>query len=293
MTTTIKNWRTKPNGKEKYQLYLASREWAVLKEAVRARSGGKCERCLYAPGEQVHHQTYERVYAERLDDLLHVCAPCHEFVSGKRQDDPIHDLPIRLFGRTIESVYLAGKITGTTWRDEILVEGWSFQNHGGLDLSELQYGHREWEVTESCLPLPDGRSLDFTGPYWLPLDRGGHSDVGLRFGPHAYGRPYDHDEGDGPRDFSDPVMPSLDAEIRRAIRRSSLIFAWIDAFDCYGTLIEIGYALGLGIPVVVACPPDFNRDEHWMAFGMANARAEGRSPRDAWRDLWSYRPLQR
>lgn len=32
--------------------------------------------------------TYERLGHERLEDLLGLCEPCHEFLSGKRQRDP-------------------------------------------------------------------------------------------------------------------------------------------------------------------------------------------------------------
>src|SRR2546426_1847649 len=68
--------------REEYQKYLASREWALLKERVRERSGGICERCKSAPHQATHHLTYERVGQELLEDLLGVCEPCHEFVSG-------------------------------------------------------------------------------------------------------------------------------------------------------------------------------------------------------------------
>lgn len=71
-----------------YQRYLASREWALLKAAVRRRSGGTCERCHAAPHDETHHLTYERIGQERLEDLLGVCEPCHEFLSGKRSEDP-------------------------------------------------------------------------------------------------------------------------------------------------------------------------------------------------------------
>lgn len=68
--------------------YLASREWALLKEQVRVRSGGCCERCAVGDHEQTHHVTYERLGHERLDDLLGVCEACHLYLSGKSDDDP-------------------------------------------------------------------------------------------------------------------------------------------------------------------------------------------------------------
>jgi hypothetical protein len=72
-----------------YHKYLASREWALLKEQVRKRSGGACERCKVGLYAATHHLTYERLGHERLEDLLAVCEPCHEFLSGKSDVDPL------------------------------------------------------------------------------------------------------------------------------------------------------------------------------------------------------------
>lgn len=71
-----------------YQRYLASREWACLKKQVRGRSGGWCERCIEREAKQVHHLTYERIGRERLEDLQHLCKPCHEYLSAVIDDDP-------------------------------------------------------------------------------------------------------------------------------------------------------------------------------------------------------------
>lgn len=71
-----------------YGQYLASREWALRKQAVARRSGGTCERCLRNPANQVHHLTYEHLGNEPLEDLQHVCRPCHEYESGLTNIDP-------------------------------------------------------------------------------------------------------------------------------------------------------------------------------------------------------------
>jgi len=71
-----------------YKAYLASREWAMLKEQVRKRSAGFCERCITAPYQETHHLTYERTGSERLEDLLAVCSPCHAYLSAKSNVDP-------------------------------------------------------------------------------------------------------------------------------------------------------------------------------------------------------------
>ncbi len=72
-----------------YYTYLASREWALKKEAIRERSRGICERCHQAKHEQTHHLTYERLGNERLEDLLGLCKGCHEYLSAKSANDPV------------------------------------------------------------------------------------------------------------------------------------------------------------------------------------------------------------
>lgn len=71
-----------------YHAYLASREWALLREAVRERSGGICERCGQNPQDAVHHLTYARVGHEDLEDLQAICNPCHQYLSGTADVDP-------------------------------------------------------------------------------------------------------------------------------------------------------------------------------------------------------------
>lgn len=81
-----------------YQRYLASREWAVLREAVRARCHGRCERCISAM-KSVHHLTYERIGHEELGDLLGVCDRCHAWLSGKSSLDPARLKLLAFYGR--------------------------------------------------------------------------------------------------------------------------------------------------------------------------------------------------
>lgn len=71
-----------------YGRYLASREWALMKAIVHKRSGGVCERCHFRKATQVNHLTYERIGEEWLEDLQHLCAPCHLYESGKSPFDP-------------------------------------------------------------------------------------------------------------------------------------------------------------------------------------------------------------
>lgn len=77
--------------KANYQHYLASREWALKREAVRARSGGRCEHCYVGYQQAVHHLTYERLGSERLTDLMAICRDCHGYLSGKPGKNPLLD----------------------------------------------------------------------------------------------------------------------------------------------------------------------------------------------------------
>lgn len=81
------------DSREKYQLYLCSREWAEKKQAVLERSEGKCERCIHGMMEEVHHKTYQNKYNERLEDLQGLCFDCHRFVHAKSNFDPQKILP--------------------------------------------------------------------------------------------------------------------------------------------------------------------------------------------------------
>jgi hypothetical protein len=74
---------------DEYQRYLASREWALKREAVKKRCNNICERCGVNPVKQVHHLTYIRLYKEKLEDLQGICKECHEYESAKRTLDPI------------------------------------------------------------------------------------------------------------------------------------------------------------------------------------------------------------
>jgi hypothetical protein len=76
-----------------YKRYLASREWGLLKAAVRERCDGQCERCYDGPYQETHHVTYERIGHEQIADLLAVCSPCHRFLSGVSNYDPIPQEP--------------------------------------------------------------------------------------------------------------------------------------------------------------------------------------------------------
>jgi hypothetical protein len=60
-----------------YYEYLRSRQWRFLCSCVWRRCHGICEQCGQEPMRHTHHLTYERLFHERLDDLLGLCELCH------------------------------------------------------------------------------------------------------------------------------------------------------------------------------------------------------------------------
>lgn len=88
----LRDWKTCTDEKEKYQLYLASREWGVLREQVISRAGGQCERCVLSPIDAVHHLSYARKYNELPEDLQGLCSRCHSYTHGKSDEDPNDDI---------------------------------------------------------------------------------------------------------------------------------------------------------------------------------------------------------
>lgn len=62
-----------------YDAYLLSPKWRAIREQVLKRDKWTCRvmRCG-RPATQVHHLTYERVGDEWPDDLVAICAECHD-----------------------------------------------------------------------------------------------------------------------------------------------------------------------------------------------------------------------
>jgi hypothetical protein len=65
-------------GQQEYQQYRQQDpRWRALRCAVCLRAGGRCEICLRFKGVDCAHLTYERIFNERLTDLLWLCRRCH------------------------------------------------------------------------------------------------------------------------------------------------------------------------------------------------------------------------
>lgn len=133
-------------------------------------------------------------------------------------------------------IYLAGKVSGEDWRAPIL--GQSLRA-----LSSAQWSRWDWSHWPVC---DTGRGLEYTGPYV--------------YDDHCATEGHEIAYGDKDRDA---CRAWVTRECFAAIRRSDLVLAWLNEDDAHGTLVEIGYAKGIGVPVVVGHPLD--REIPWFA----------------------------
>lgn len=60
-----------------YQEYLASPEWARIRDRVLQQYGYRCQGCWDQEANQVHHLTYEHLGNELMFELLPLCGACH------------------------------------------------------------------------------------------------------------------------------------------------------------------------------------------------------------------------
>jgi hypothetical protein len=190
-----------------------------------------------------------------------------------------------IFGNEIKSFYLAGKITGDDWRSEI-IKGYGHENQIAADLPKDPGDF--WETLDKAVCVLDCHHLTYTGPWWVApeLECGHARAINHSLGPHAT----PHLDSHGyPVDLSGTWDKSVVCHnIRTAIKRADLVFAWINSADCYGTLFEIGYAVALGKAVVIAfhCKDGEITQEHWVSHHMADITYQATSPTMAWQRFW-------
>lgn len=66
--------------KIEYQKYINSEHWTSIRNRKIIASGNKCENCGFQYELEVHHKTYENLGAEKISDLMVLCARCHNDV---------------------------------------------------------------------------------------------------------------------------------------------------------------------------------------------------------------------
>lgn len=78
--------------------------------------------------------------------------------------------------------------------------------------------------------------------------------------------------------MSDVFLRSLDG-----IRKADYVFVWIEDYECYGTLVEVGVAHTLGKPIYLAHKPTIEPcGDMWFAFECATKTAAFMSSEEAY-----------
>ena len=130
--------------------------------------------------------------------------------------------------------YLAGKIGKNDWRHRIIP---------GLR-----------EASAGCL---DCGSFVYTGPFFTSCDHG------CQHGPNTHG------VGLTPKEWCEPDPQMTPHQIwtrnHEAVRCSNGVFAYIDANDAYGTLVELGWAQEGSIPRWVLFGPNADPRQMWYS----------------------------
>lgn len=77
---------------QKYKNYIRSSAWLVKRSELIQHYLSKgweirCISCCSNESIQVHHLTYERLYAESVDDLVFLCIACHEEITAMNREE--------------------------------------------------------------------------------------------------------------------------------------------------------------------------------------------------------------
>lgn len=130
-------------------------------------------------------------------------------------------------------LYLAGKIGKNDWRHKLVP---------GLR-------GREWK--DGPIITPD---FKYVGPFFKSCDHG------CNHGPNSHGATSDIESGESPYTQAD-VFRNNNA----AMDSADLIFVYINALDCFGTLVEIGRATAQIFParIVIAFAPGIPAADFW------------------------------
>lgn len=169
--------------------------------------------------------------------------------------------------------YLAGKIgDADDWRSEV-VRGLDGANRAfRAEVEDAPYVER-FPILESAVLGHEG--WDYVGPYYVEAHCGWNDDYVSHAAPDGLGS---HDVEDR------TVIHSL---CLRAIRECDIVFAWVDRADCYGTLVEVGYALSQDKRIMVCFPPSAAKIEQdmWFVASCSNERARFWQP-DGYRSAY-------
>ncbi len=163
------------------------------------------------------------------------------------------------------NVYLAGKIKKNDWRHEIF-----------RDLRNGKINNYILEPVDGCV---------YRGPFFISCDHGCYHGEG------THGRGVNEYKNCG-SEKEDSVFEVIE-KCEDWIRDSQIMFCWIDSKTAYGTLVEIGIAKGLGIPIFIACSEKLKESKYikdiWFACMAASNFIYAGTATEAWKQFVEWK----
>lgn len=172
-------------------------------------------------------------------------------------------------------IFLSGKVDQLygSWRDYLLGVRHEWRDNKRLELPKWEiiatkgddYNYRGYSVSE--WPILYGTVLethDYTGPFRQTIPDINYPTKwsGYFHGIESFGSHGQMDESE---------KKQVVNHCKASIDKSDMVFAYINSRDCYGTLVEIGYAAARGIFVSLAIDCfEHNEDDIWFASEIAN-----------------------
>lgn len=154
------------------------------------------------------------------------------------------------------NIYLAGKISANDWRHTIVPD---------LRDTCLKFGVEGLPDNWPILRHGIAPNRHYVGPYFIGCDHGCyHGKDSHGFGPGCSG-----DIEEFPGETYDNHCPTRAKEqyvvkqCHDAIDRADVVFAWIDDLTAFGTIFELGYAVGRK-QVYLASPDEVSNDLWFM-----------------------------
>lgn len=144
----------------------------------------------------------------------------------------------------IIKVYLAGKIKSNGWRQQIVDIR---NNFGGDEKNKIRNG----------IEIRYKNNIYITGPFFLSCDHSCyHGDNSHGVGLNSYNDCYGLTDN-----FSEDEVKDI---CLQQIKKSDVVFAYINDDTCYGTLYELGYAAALNKPILLLFDSDKRRNNMWF-----------------------------
>lgn len=72
--------------KTELKKYYKTKHWETVRKKRLSKDNCRCQNCG-KKATAVHHRNYKRLYNERMDDLISLCASCHIGKHTKKRED--------------------------------------------------------------------------------------------------------------------------------------------------------------------------------------------------------------